>query len=149
MSEFVKPEYVFINKELNTRESVLEFLSQKAFEFGFAEDVESVRKAFLYREEEGMTGLEGGFAIPHAKDDVISMPGVFILKLSKGVEWPSFDDKPVDTVLALLVPGDKAGTTHLRILSKVAVMLMDDDFKKFLKETNDESAIADEINARL
>ncbi len=149
MGEFVKPEYVFIDKEFASREEVLEFMSQKAFEFGFAEDAESVHKAFLDREEEGMTGLEGGFAIPHAKSDVIQKPGVFILKLTSGLEWPCFDDQPIDTILGLLVPGDKAGTTHLRVLSQVAVMLMDDEFKAFLKESKSQEEIAARINERL
>ncbi|MFR7733758.1 MAG: PTS sugar transporter subunit IIA [Collinsella sp.] len=73
--------------------------------------------------------MSPGFAVPHAKSDAIHTPGVAVLKLSEPVEWPSFDGVPVDVALALCVPrGQRLGTTHLRLLSKAAVMLMDAGF---------------------
>lgn len=74
---------------------------------------------------------------------------VVVFKNDAPLEWPSFDGKPVDIALALLVPGAEAGTTHLRLLSKAAVLLMDDSFKQLLRTGDDAAAIAAAINAEL
>lgn len=147
--EFVTTSQVFLDQSIPSRDDALHFLANNAAELGFADSAETVYQAFLDREAEGATGLQWGFAIPHAKTEAIVKAGVIVLKLTEPVEWPSFDDQPVDIALALLVPGGEAGTTHIKLLSRVAVMLMDEDFRDFLRATNDEQAIADEINARL
>ena len=90
-----------------------------------------------------------GFAVPHAKSDAIHTPGVAVLKLSEPVEWPSFDGVPVDVALALYVPAGEAGTTHLRLLSKAAVMLMDAGFRDKVRTSADPAEIAELINAGL
>ena len=147
--EFVSSDQVFINRAIPSRDAALRFLATQAAKLGFAGSWQEVYDAFIYREGEGPTGLQWGFAIPHAKSEVITKPGVIVLKMAQGLEWPSFDGQPVDIALALLVPGGEAGTTHVRLLSKTAVMLMDEDFRNFLRSSNDPAAIAAEINARL
>lgn len=74
---------------------------------------------------------------------------VVVFKNDAPLEWPSLDGKPVDIALALLAPGAEAGTTHLRLLSKAAVLLMDDSFKQLLRTGDDAAAIASAINAEL
>ncbi len=146
---FIEPKQVFIGETLESREAALRFISKKATELGFADSVEEAYDAFLAREAEDATGMQWGFAIPHAKAAAIHKAGVIVLKMTKPVEWPSFDNEPVDIAIALLVPGEEAGTTHLQLLSKTALMLMDDDFRDFLRKSDDAKAIADEMNARL
>ena len=63
------------------------------------------------------------------------------------IDWPSFDGKPVDVAIALLVPDDEAGTVHIRLLSKTAVLLKKDEFKALVRGTDDPQAIADAVNA--
>ena len=63
--------------------------------------------------------------------------------------WPSFDDKPVDIAVALLVPEADASDLHIRLLSRTAVLLMRDAFKRLLREADDAFAIADAINEGL
>lgn len=149
MSGFVKATSVFLNQQIDSREGVLEFLSAKAVEAGLSGDGAAVLAAFQAREEEGETGMMGGFAIPHAKCDAIERAGVIIVKLASPVEWPSFDGQPVDVCIALLVPTSEAGSTHIQLLSQTAVMLMDEGFCASLRELSDAEAIADLINARL
>lgn len=83
--------------------------------------------AFLAREAEGTTGMMEGFAIPHAKSDAITEAAVIVVKDDSGVTgWDTMDGAPVNVAIALLIPGAQAGTTHLKILSKVAEALMDE-----------------------
>ena len=146
MSGFVKAEDVFVNQHASSREEVLRFIAEKAKEIGVTDDADSVYNAFLAREEMGETGMTDGFAVPHAKDAAIKKPAVFVFKNETPLEWPSFDEKPVDVAIALLVPDGEAGTTHIKLLSKTAVLLMRDEFKSLLRDSNDQAAIAQAIN---
>ena len=75
-----------------------------------------------------------GFAIPHAKSDAITEADVIVVKDESGVTgWDTMDGAPVNVAIALLIPGAQAGTTHLKILSKVAEALMDEDFRATVK----------------
>ena len=149
MIDFVKEKGVFVNQDLDSREDFLHFISEKALELGIASSVSEVYDALIAREEMGETGMTDGFAVPHAKCDAIKEAAVLVVKNSRPVEWPSFDDKPVDVAIALLVPGAETGTTHIKLLSKTAVLLMRDQFKRLLHGTDDRGAIADAINAGL
>lgn len=146
---FVKSNQVFVGETLASRDEILHFLAKKGAELGFAQSEQDVYDAFIARENEGPTGLQWGFAIPHAKADVITQAGVFVLKLTAPVEWETFDGTDVDICLALLVPGGEASTTHMKLLSKSAVMIMDEPFRDFLRGTDDPEAIAAELNERL
>lgn len=146
MSGFVKAEDVFVNQHASSREEVLRFIAEKAKEIGVTDDADAVYNAFLAREEMGETGMTDGFAVPHAKDAAIKKPAVFVFKNETPLEWPSFDEKPVDVAIALLVPDGEAGTTHIKLLSKTAVLLMRDEFKSLLRDSNDQAAIAQAIN---
>lgn len=146
---FVSANQVTIGYTAASREDALHYLSEQAIELGFADDASAVEAAFIARENEAETGLVSGFAVPHAKSDAIHTPGVAVLKLSEPVEWPSFDGVPVDVALALYVPAGEAGTTHLRLLSKAAVMLMDAGFRDKVRASTNPVEIAELINSGL
>ena len=147
MSQFVSEKSVFVNQNLESREALLRFVSDKAAEFGITDNADAVYDAFMAREAMGETGMTDGFAVPHAKSDDIKEAAVIVVKNDRALEWPSFDEKPVDVAIALLVPGGEAGTTHIKLLSKTAVLLMKDEFKNLVHGTDDPAAIADAINA--
>ncbi len=147
MSQFVSEKSVFVNQNLESREALLRFVSDKAAEFGITDNADAVYDAFMAREAMGETGMTDGFAVPHAKSDDIKDAAVIVVKNDHALEWPSFDEKPVDVAIALLVPGGEAGTTHIKLLSKTAVLLMKDEFKNLVHGTDDPAAIADAINA--
>ena len=147
MSQFVTEKSVFVNQNLESREALLRFVSDKAAEFGITDNADAVYDAFMAREAMGETGMTDGFAVPHAKSDDIKDAAVIVVKNAAPLEWPSFDEKPVDVAIALLVPGGEAGTTHIKLLSKTAVLLMRDEFKNLVHGTDDAAAIARAINA--
>ncbi|WP_072369920.1 PTS sugar transporter subunit IIA [Thermophilibacter mediterraneus] len=147
MSEFAKATNVFVNQSKNSREDLLSLIAEKAVELGVATNAEMLYDDFVAREELGETGMTDGFAVPHAKSSAVTEASVIVVKNDHPVSWPSFDDKPVDIAIALLVPSGEAGTTHIKLLSKTAVLLMKDDFKNLLRGSDDPQAIADAINA--
>ena len=149
-SDFVKVENVFVAEDFASRDEALSFVSNQAVKAGIADDADAVMNAFLARETEGTTGMMEGFAIPHAKSDAITEAAVIVVKDDSGVTgWDTMDGAPVNVAIALLIPGAQAGTTHLKILSKVAEALMDEGFRATVKGSTDAAEIAKTINARL
>lgn len=149
-ADFVKVENVFVDEDFASRDEALSFVSNQAVKAGIASDADAVMSAFLAREAEGTTGMMEGFAIPHAKSDAITEAAVIVVKDESGVTgWDTMDGAPVNVAIALLIPGAQAGTTHLKILSKVAEALMDEDFRATVKGSTDAAEIAKTINARL
>ena len=149
-ADFVKVENVFVAENFASRDEALSFVSNQAVKAGLADDADAVMNAFLAREAEGTTGMMEGFAIPHAKSDAITEAAVIVVKDDSGViGWDTMDGAPVNVAIALLIPGAQAGTTHLKILSKVAEALMDEGFRATVKGSTDAAEIAKTINARL
>ena len=149
-ADFVKVENVFVAEDFASRDEALSFVSNQAVKAGLANDADAVMNAFLAREAEGTTGMMEGFAIPHAKADAITEAAVIVVKDESGVTgWDTMDGAPVNVAIALLIPGAQAGTTHLKILSKVAEALMDEDFRATVKGSTNAAEIAKTINARL
>lgn len=146
MSDIVTESHVFVDCKAATIDEVLSFFAEKTVELGFADDANAIFEAFKAREAEGTTGMTGGFAIPHAKTAAVKEATILVAKLSADVEWPSMDDSPIRCAIALLIPAAEAGTTHLRLLSKIAVMLMDAHKREELLAENDPAKLAALVN---
>lgn len=147
MSQFVTEANVFVGQSIASREELIRFVCDKALELGCVSDADAAYDAFMAREAMGETGMTDGFAVPHAKSAAITSPTVLVVKNDHPVEWPSFDGKPVDIAIALLVPDDEAGNTHIRLLSKTAVLLMRDEFKNLVRGSEDAKEIAAAVEA--
>lgn len=148
-TDFVKPEQVFVGESFASRDELLTFVSKKAVEQGIAQDADELMSAFIAREDMGTTGMTDNFAIPHAKSTTVTNAAVMAIKTSDIAGWETLDQKPVEVAIALLIPDTEAGTTHLKLLSKVAEALMDDEFRSAIKGTDDAATIAKFINDRL
>lgn len=146
MLDIVKPSQVYLDNPATNVDEVLEFLAKKALELGITEDEAAVLAAFKAREAEGTTGMMAGFAIPHCKSLAVNGASVIVVKFAGDVEWKSMDDAPVRVAIALLVPDNKAGTTYLRMLSQLAVMLMQEEFRERVLATNDPEELAAIVN---
>ena len=149
MSEYVPVNHVFLGQSAASVDEVLRLLATRAVELGLGSSVDDVYEAFKAREAEGTTGMTGGFAIPHAKSDVISKSGMIVAKLNEGVTWASMDNVPITCAIAILTPSSEANTTHLQLLSKVAVMLMNEDFRARVLAAEDAEKISELVNSGL
>lgn len=149
MSDFIGARNILLDQNASSREEVLKTIAGLSVELGVADDVDEVYAGFLAREEIDQTGMVDGFAIPHCKTDAVKIASIVVFKNNAPLDWPSLDGKPVDVAMALLVPGQEAGTTHLKLLSKAAVLLMDEGFKRLLREGEDADLIARAINEEL
>ena len=57
MSQFVTEKSVFVSQNLESREALLRFVSDKAAEFGITDNADAVYDAFMAREAMGETGM--------------------------------------------------------------------------------------------
>ena len=142
-------EDVLLNVNVADKESLLKKISEYAEEIGFTNDPEGLLGSFKKREEEYSTGLQDGFAIPHAKSEAVERVGIIYVRLEKPIEWKTYDNKPVTDVFALMVPPKNAGNTHLKMLANLSTALLEDDFKQNLKTLNDSQEIAKYIRKKI
>lgn len=138
-----------VDVDMPLKKDVFAYLAGLVVENGYADDTDQVYKSLLSREEEGTTGMMDGFAIPHAKSQAVIKPGIAVLKLKNGVEWESMDGKLIDSVIALFIPETEVGSTHLTYLSKIARILMKNDFKNDFKEAHEIEEIETVFNKYL
>lgn len=99
---------------------------------GKLSDVEKYREQVYAREEESTTGIGEGIAIPHGKCDAVKAPGLAAMVIKNGVEYESLDGEPVTLLFLIAAPNTK-DNVHLDVLSKLSVMLMDENFTTFLR----------------
>ena len=99
---------------------------------GKINDTEAYRKQVYLREEESTTGIGEGIAIPHGKGDCVSKPGLAAMVIKNGVDFDSLDGEPV-TLLFLIAAPNTEDNVHLEVLSKLSMMLMDEQFTEALR----------------
>ena len=100
---------------------------------GKLSDVEQYRAQVYAREEESTTGIGEGIAIPHGKCDAVKAPGLAAMVIKNGVDYDSLDGEPVTLLFLIAAPNTK-DNVHLDVLSKLSVMLMDENFTKSLRD---------------
>ncbi|MDD7177292.1 MAG: fructose-specific PTS transporter subunit EIIC [Lachnospiraceae bacterium] len=116
---------------------------------GKINDEEGYRKQVYAREEESTTGIGEGIAIPHGKCDAVSKPGLAAMVVKNGVDFDALDGEPVDLIFLIAAPNTE-DNIHLDVLSKLSVLLMDEEFTENLRNAanvDDFLAIIDKADA--
>ena len=115
---------------------------------GKVKDIEAYRALVYAREEESTTGVGEGIAIPHGKGDCIDKPGLAAMIIKDGVDYEALDDEPVN-ILFLIAAPDTKDNVHLDVMSKLSMMLMDEDFRANLigaKDVDEFLAVIDKAD---
>ncbi|MDD6327112.1 MAG: fructose-specific PTS transporter subunit EIIC [Eubacteriales bacterium] len=113
---------------------------------GKINDEETYRAGVYAREEEGTTGIGEGIAIPHCKSDAVSKPGLAAMVFKDGVEFDSLDGLPVELLFLIAAPNTE-DNVHLDVLSKLSMLLMDEDFTQKLKSAKSTKQFLEIIDA--
>lgn len=118
--------------EIASKKRLLEVLSNLLASDDTGLNPETVFEHLLERERLGSTGLGHGIALPHARMKEITEARGAVVLLQENVEFDAIDEQPVDLAFALLVP-ESANETHLQLLSSLATMFSDADFRDTLR----------------
>lgn len=108
-------------------------------------DIEKYKSCVLAREAEGSTGIGEGIAIPHAKTDAVRAPGLAAMVVPQGVDFDSLDGEPAKLFFLIAAP-DTEDNVHLDVLSRLSMLLMDDDFRAELLAAQDAKAFLQVID---
>lgn len=112
---------------------------------GKIHDVEKYRAGVYAREQEGTTGIGEGIAIPHCKSDAVTEPGLAAMVIPGGVDFDALDGEKVDLIFLIAAP-DSEDNVHLDVLSKLSMLLMNEEFTKGLKSAGTVEEFLDVID---
>lgn len=145
MTGLIEDNYIFLNEDYKSKQELLSFIAAKAEELNICDTKEELLEDLLAREAEFSTGLQDGFAIPHARSSHVKKVSVFFIRNKSVLDWETLDDSEVHYLFALLVPKENEGNIHLQMISKLATCLLEEDFKDKIKSTSDKSELKDYI----
>lgn len=140
---------IFLHEDLVSKNEVLEFIANKAKEIGITNNSEGLLEDLWKRENEYSTGIQDGFAIPHSKSKNVKTASIIYIKTNKGVEWETLDNSKIKYIFSLLVPEENENNVHLKMLSRLATCLMEEDFKKEITKAVDKSKLIKYISEKM
>lgn len=123
---------ISLNGAPKSKEEALDQMVELMTKSGKIKDPEAYRKQVYAREEESTTGIGEGIAIPHGKCDAVLKPGLAAMVVKDGVDFDSLDGAPVTLIFLIAAPNTK-DNVHLDVLSKLSVLMMDEEFSNSLR----------------
>ena len=148
ITEMIDEKLVSFAFDAKTKDDVLKGVGKMMYDAGKVNDLNAYMDGIYEREAEFTTGIGNGVAIPHCKRNCVREAAFTLVKLRNSVEWESLDGGPVDYVIMLAAP-DTSDNVHLKMLSALAQNLMDDDFRKSLKDAASVEEIKDLFSKKL
>ncbi len=133
--DLLSAESIELQGKASAKKEVIEQMVRLMAKRGNINDVEKYERGVFAREEEGTTGIGEGIAIPHCKSDAVSAPGLAAMVLPQGVDYDALDGQPVHIIFLIAAP-DTKDNVHLDVLSRLSVLLMDEEFTKALQKAS-------------
>lgn len=134
--EMIDKRLIAFELDAENKEEAIRKICRMMYDADKVTDYEEYLKGVNAREAESETGMGNGIAIPHCKSDCVKETAFTLVKLKHSIEWGSLDGEPVDYIIMLAAP-NSTENVHLKMLSDLAVRLMDDDFREKLKDATD------------
>ncbi len=147
ITNFISKKSIALNVSPATKHDAIDMLIDLLMTAGTIRDKEVVRRDILAREAQGSTGLSDGLATPHAQDAAIKKTSISIITVPNGVNFDSIDDKPA-RLLVLFAAPLKAGASEMTEMGRLAVLLMDSDFKEKLIRARSVDEVLKAIDAK-
>lgn len=136
ITELLDKNSISLTRTPKTKSEALDQIIDLMVKSGKIRDREAYRKQVYAREEESTTGIGEGIAIPHGKCDAVIKPGLAAMVIRDGVDFDSLDGKPVTLMFLIAAPNTK-DNVHLDVLSKLSVLMMDENFADSLRNAKD------------
>ena len=131
ITDLLKPESILLNATPTDKADAIYTLGDLMDKSGNLSDKAEYLKAVFAREEAGSTGLGDGIATPHAKSNGVKEAGLAAMVVPNGVDFDALDGQPSRLFFMIAAP-EGAADTHVEVLSKLATMVIDPDFKNTL-----------------
>ena len=131
ITDLLKSESIMLGAQPKDKHDAIAILTGLMEKGGNLSDKAQYEKDVLAREASGTTGLGDGIATPHAKSAGVKAPGLAAMTVPAGMDFEAMDQNPSRLFFEIAAP-DTAADVHLEVLSKLATMIMDPDFKEAL-----------------
>lgn len=122
-----------VNGIASSKEDAINKMVDLMCKSGKINNKDEYRAKVFAREQEGSTGIGEGIAIPHAKCDAVTKPGLAAMVVKDGVDFDALDGEKVFLIFLIAAPNTKENV-HLDVLGKLSVMMMDESFSDSLKQ---------------
>lgn len=132
ITELLDRRSIFLDGAPKSKSEALDTIVDLMVKSGKIDDRDGYRAQVYAREEESTTGIGEGIAIPHGKCDAVNAPGLAAMVIKDGVDFDSLDGEPV-TLMFLIAAPNTEDNVHLDVLSKLSVLLMDEEFTDALR----------------
>jgi len=127
ISKVITKDLINLSLQATTKLEVIEELTHLLYRNHCIESEKDFIKDVLYRESQGITGLEKGIAIPHGKSESVIKTSLVIGRTKQPIEWESLDGNPIDIIFLFAVKSSDTTTVHIKLLQKVATLLANDE----------------------
>jgi len=144
--DLLDPRSIELQGQATDKKDVLNKMVSLMVQSGKIADEETYRKGVFAREDESTTGIGEGIAIPHCKSDAVKAPGLAAMLIPNGVDFDSLDGAPVDLIFLIAAPNTK-DNVHLEVLSKLSVLLMDEEFTASLRKAKSKDEFLKVVDA--
>jgi PTS system fructose-specific IIC component len=131
ITDLLKLNGISLDANPTNKEDAIKTLADLMDQTGNLSDKDTYLKAVLAREASGTTGLGDGIATPHAKSSAVKNAGLSAMVIKDGIEFESLDGQPARLFFMIAAP-DSADNLHIEVLSRLATLIMDPDFKEAL-----------------
>ncbi len=147
ITDLLKPQSILLNAAPVTKADAIYILGDLMDKSGNLSDKAEYLQAVFAREESGSTGLGDGIATPHAKSTGVKEAGLAAMVVPNGVDFEALDGQPSRLFFMIAAP-EGAADTHIEVLSKLATMVIDPDFKNALIQATTVDCFLELISAK-
>ncbi len=140
LTELIDKDTFIFDESITTKNELFNSLTEVLNEKGYLKNEKKFLKDLYKREEIVSTGIEDGFGIPHTKSKYINKPIITFAKTSRLSDYIALDDTKIYIVFLIALPRN-THESHLDLLSELAKLLMDSEFRQYIKNAEQ----ADEI----
>lgn len=131
LTPMIDEKLISFGLDVKDKYDAIDKIGQMMFDAKKVNNKKEYLAGILDRENEFSTGIGMGIAIPHCQSEVVLTGAFSLVRLKKAIEWGSLDNQLVDYVIMLAAPKN-GDNMHLRMLSTLAMNLMDDTFRNGL-----------------
>lgn len=134
ITDLLKEQSIELNVSIDSKEGAINKLLNLMDNSGNISDIQEYKKGVLEREAHSSTGIGGGIAIPHAKNKAVKQASLSAMVIPNGVDYDALDGE-VSKLFFMIAAPENSANIHLKVLSRLCTILMDNDFKDQLIAT--------------
>lgn len=138
------PSLINLQIEVSSREEVINLLADQLYAAGKLVNKVDYLKSVEEREKESPTALGESLAVPHGKTNAVKEASFAMATLKHKIKWKGLEgDEDVSIVFLLAIPDFEAGTTHIKLLTDLTCLLVDDDLREAMIDATDKQQVLD------